>query len=84
MQAISYSTVRNHLKNFMQKVNDDADAIMITSNRTDDNAVLLGQAEYENLVENAYIRSSSANVAHIKQSLQSLKTGNGQSHDWDS
>lgn len=83
MQAITYSNVRNNLKRFMQLVNDDAEAVVITSKRSDDNAVLISQDEYENLIENAYIRQSKANVDHINRSLESFRAGQGKTHEWD-
>lgn len=83
MQAEAYSNVRNNLKSFMKKVNDDADAIIITSRDGESNSVLLSQDEYDNLVENAYIRSSKANVDHIMKSWAQLKSGKGKEHDWE-
>lgn len=83
MQAETYSNVRNNLKSFMKKVNDDADAIIITSRDGESNSVLLSQDEYDNLIENAYIRSSKANVEHIMKSWTQLKNGKGKEHDWE-
>ena len=83
MQAENYSSVRNNLKSFMKKVNDDADAIIITSRNGENNSVLLSQDEYDNLVENAYIRSSKANIDHIIKSWTQLKDGNGKEHNWE-
>ena len=83
MQAEAYSNVRNNLKSFMKKVNDDADAIIITSRNSENNSVLLSQDEYDNLVENAYIRSSKANVDHIMKSWSELKNGKGKEHVWE-
>lgn len=83
MQAEAYSNVRNNLKSFMKKVNDDADAIIITSRDGESNSVLLSQDEYDNLIENAYIRSSKANVNHIMKSWAQLKNGKGKEHHWE-
>ena len=83
MQAEAYSNVRNNLKSFMKKVNDDADAIIITSRNGEDNSVLMSQDEYDNLIENAYLRSSKANVDHIMKSWAELKAGKGKEHSWE-
>lgn len=83
MEAATYSNVRNNLKSFMKKVNTDADAVIITSKNKEDNAVLISQRDYENLLENAYIRSSQANVNHIMKSWKSLKNDEGHEHEWD-
>lgn len=83
MQAEAYSNVRNNLKSFMAKVNDDAEAIIITSKNSDNTSVLMGKDEYDNLIENAYVRSSSANVKHIMSSWDKLKKGQGKEHNWE-
>lgn len=73
MDAETYSNVKNNLKFFMKKVNEDAEPIIITSKNHDINSVLISKDEYDNLVENAYIRSSKANVDHIMKSWTQLK-----------
>ncbi|CCI82216.1 type II toxin-antitoxin system Phd/YefM family antitoxin [Lactobacillus hominis] len=83
MQAEAYSNVRNNLKSFMKQVNDNSEAIIITSKNSEDNSVLISKNDYDNLVENAYIRSSTANMDHILKSLKQLKNGNGKEHNWE-
>ena len=83
MQAEAYSNVRNNLKSFMKQVNDNSEAIIITSRNSEDNSVLISKADYDNLVENAYIRSSTANMDHILKSLNQLKNGKGKEHNWE-
>lgn len=70
------------IKSYMKKVNDDADAIIIAFRNGEDNSVLMSQDEYDNLIENAYVRSSKANVDHIMKSWTELKNGNGKEHNW--
>lgn len=83
MQAEAYSNVRNNLKSFMKQVNDNSEAIIITSRNSEDNSVLISKTDYDNLVENAYIRSSTANMDHILKSLKQLKNGQGKEHNWE-
>ncbi len=83
MQAEAYSNVRNNLKSFMKQVNDNSEAIIITSRNSEDNSVLISKTDYDNLVENAYIRSSTANMDHILKSLKQLKNGKGKEHNWE-
>ena len=64
MQVIAYSSVQNNLMGFMKKVNDD-EAIIISTNRDDDNAVLVSQSEYENLLENAGKKLQEKNANYI-------------------
>lgn len=37
----------------------------------------------ENLIENAYVRSSSANVKHIMSSWNKLKKCEGKEYNWE-
>lgn len=83
MQAEAYSNVRNNLKSFMKQVNDNSEAIIITSRNSEDSSVLISKTDYDNLVENAYIRSSTANMDHILKSLKQLKNGKGKEHNWE-
>lgn len=55
----------------MAQVNDDAESIIITACHGVQNAVLIGQAEYDNLTENA----------HLHRSWAELKAGKGGERD---
>ena len=70
MEVESYSNVKNNLKFFMKKVKKE---IIITSKNNEENSVLMSKDEYDNLIENTYIRSSQANVKHIMKSWSQLK-----------
>lgn len=83
MDAEAYSNVRNNLKFFMKKVNEDVEPIIITSKNNEENSVLMSKDEYDNLIENAYIRSSQANIDHIMNSWAQLKNGKGKEHNWE-
>jgi antitoxin YefM len=82
MQAVAYSNVRNNLKSFMRKVNDDSDVVFITSQNPEENAVLMSQNDYENMLENLYVRSSAKNYERILESFKSIKSGEATEHDW--
>lgn len=83
MQAVAYSNVRNNLKSFMKKVNNDADVVYITSQNQEENAVLISQTEYENMLENMYLRASSSNRQRLDDSIARLNKGMGTTHAID-
>lgn len=83
MEAVSYSNVRNNLKKYLHQVNEDSDVVYITTRDDTDDAVLLSKADYENLLENAYIRKSQANVDFIMQSWQQAKAGMDKEQNWE-
>ncbi|PCS10556.1 hypothetical protein RU90_GL001266 [Lactococcus lactis subsp. hordniae] len=48
----------------------------------DEGAVLLSKSDYENLLENAYIRKSQPNVEFIQDQWKQAKAGLGKEHNW--
>ena len=67
--AVTYSYVRKHFKDFCDKVNDDAETIFITR-KARGNVVLMSEAQYNNLMENLYIRSDIKNYLRLRESIE--------------
>lgn len=74
MIATNYSNVRQNLKKYCDKVVNDFETIVITR-KNDENVVLLSETEYNNLMENLYIRSNSAYYKKLLKSIEQLKKG---------
>lgn len=74
MLAANYSTVRDNFKDFCDKANEDAETIFITR-KSGGNVVLLSEAEYNNLMENLFVRSNKKNYVRLMESIQQLKAG---------
>jgi antitoxin YefM len=72
--AANYSTVRDNFKEFCDKANDDAETIFITR-KAGGNVVLISESEYNNLMENLFVRSGKKNYARLMESIQQLKAG---------
>jgi len=83
MEAVAYSNVRNNLKSYLKKVNEDSEPVYIISQNSEDNAVLISQSDYENMLENAYIRKSQANVDFLLAGYEAMRSGEGKEHDWE-
>lgn len=73
MRTITNLDAAQHFENMMELVNGMDEVFIITSEHPDENTVLLSQTKYDNLIENAYIHQSRANVDHINHSLASLR-----------
>ncbi len=80
MIAKSYSTVRQNFKEYCDKTTNDFETIIITRERGD-NVVMLSEAEYNNLLENLYIRSNPEYYNELLQSIDQLKKGKGQKRE---
>ena len=62
MQAVTYSSFRQNLKQYMRSARDDADTILVTNNDPSENVVVMNQRDYESIMEtmriyeNPYLR----------------------------
>ncbi|MFN3218721.1 MAG: type II toxin-antitoxin system Phd/YefM family antitoxin [Acidimicrobiales bacterium] len=77
MQSITASEARRSLFPLIGRVNDDGDAVTITSKAGD--AVLMSASEYAALEETAHLLRSPANAARILQSLAAIEQRRPQS-----
>ncbi len=80
MQVANYTTVRNKFKDYCDKATKDFETIIITRERGE-NVVLISEAEYNNLIENLYIRSDPEYYNELLQSIKQLKKGKGRKRE---
>lgn len=76
MIAINYTTAREHFKKYCDAAVHDAETIIVTRKR-DENIVIMSETEYNNLLENLYVRSDKADYARLLKSIDQLKRGKG-------
>lgn len=83
------TTAHNLVQNFEEtcdSVIQNCEPIIVTRDN-DNNVVLISQAEYDNLIENLYIRREKANYTRLLDSMEEAKAGKltvldlGNSHD---
>ncbi len=74
MLAVNYSTLRENLKHYLDKANDDCDTIVVTR-KNSGNIIMMSEAEYNNLIENLYVRSNAEYYSKLLRSIEELKTG---------
>lgn len=73
MSAITATEARKSLLSLIARVNEDHAVIEIVSKKG--NAVLLAKADYDSLVETAYLLSSPANARRLVQSVEATRRG---------
>jgi antitoxin YefM len=76
MLATNYSNARQNLAKYCDEAVQNSETVVITR-RSDENVVLMSQAEYNNIVENLYIRSNAYNYRRILESIDQLERGKG-------
>lgn len=74
MLAVNYSTLRENLKKYCNTANQDFETIIVTR-KSGGNVVIISEAEYNNLMENLYIRSNPEYYKKIMCSIEELKAG---------
>ena len=80
MIATNYSEVRNNLKAYCDKATKDYETIIITR-KNNENVVLMSEEEYNNLMENLYIRSNLKYYQKLVESIKEVEKGNVNEHD---
>ncbi len=74
MRVISFSEARNHLKQVIDRVVDDADVAVI-SRRDSPDAVVMSLETFNSWMETVYLLKTPANAAHLDKSIQQLRKG---------
>ncbi|MHB8124200.1 MAG: type II toxin-antitoxin system Phd/YefM family antitoxin [Desulfitobacteriaceae bacterium] len=74
MLAVNYSTLRENLKEYCDTANKDFETIVVTR-KSGGNVVLLSETEYNNLIENLYVRSNPEYYHKLMNSIEELKAG---------
>ena len=81
MLAVNYTTLRDNMKTYMDKVTDDYETIIVTR-KDNKNVVLLSEESYNNLMENVYVMENKANYDWIMESKAQLENENVSTHDF--
>lgn len=72
MLATNYSDFRQGLKNYLDKVNDDFESIIVTR-KGNKNVVVISESEYNNMMENIHVTGNKKNREWIDESLKQLR-----------
>ncbi|MCI6060242.1 MAG: type II toxin-antitoxin system Phd/YefM family antitoxin [Dorea sp.] len=79
MLAVNYTTLRENMKSYMDKVTDDYETMIVTR-KDNKNVVMLSEESYNNLMENVYIMGNKANYDWLMESKAQLENGNISTH----
>jgi len=73
MTVTNYSNARKNFKGLIDKVNDNQEAITITTKNN--NAVLISEDEYNQYQETVYLLSNPANAKYLTESIEQPRNG---------
>lgn len=80
MIAVNYTNLRDNLKSYCDKVNDDFETVVVTR-KNNRNVVILSEESYNNMLENIYVRSSNVNYERLINAKKQIENGLGTIHD---
>lgn len=80
MLAVNYTTLRDNMKTYMDKVADDYETIIVTR-KDNRNVVMLSEESYNNLMENIYVIGNKANYDWLMESKAQLENGKFARHN---
>src|ERR1700743_469870 len=76
MQTTTYTSFRQQLKSYLDKVRKDHTPLYVTSASGED-VVVLSKADYESMEETFYLLKSPANAARLLKSIEDYDKGSG-------
>ena len=77
MLAINYSTIRNRLKDYCDKVTENYETVIVTR-KDEKNVVLISLDEYNSLIKAA---KNAAYLDMLDRSMEQLARGEGKAHE---
>ena len=77
MLTVEYSTIRNHLNDYCDKVTDYQETIIVTR-KSEKNVVIISLEKYEQLEKAA---RNAEYLSMIDQGITQLEAGKGQAHE---
>ncbi len=74
MLAVNYTNLRENMKHYMDRVNDEYETLIVTR-KDNRNVVMMSEESYNNLVENLYVMGNQANYDWLMESKEQLEKG---------
>lgn len=76
MEAVAYSNFRQNLRKYMKQVNEDAEALIVTTKDVDNTVVVLSKREYDSIQETLRVLSNNYVMDKIRRGDQQFSEGN--------
>lgn len=80
MLAVNYTTLRDNMKTYMDKITDDYETMIVTR-KDNKNVVMLSEESYNNMMENIYVMGNKSNYDWLIESKTQLENGMVSTHD---
>lgn len=80
MLAVNYTTLRDNMKTYMDKITDDYETMIVTR-KDNKNVVMLSEESYNNMMENIYVMGNKSNYDWLTESKAQLENRMVSTHD---
>ncbi|SHI49903.1 type II toxin-antitoxin system Phd/YefM family antitoxin [Parasporobacterium paucivorans] len=80
MLAVNYTTLRDNMKTYMDKITDDYETMIVTR-KDNKNVVIISEESYNNMMENIYVMGNKYNYDWLMESKAQLENGMASVHD---
>ncbi|MDK9712232.1 type II toxin-antitoxin system Phd/YefM family antitoxin [Acidaminobacter sp.] len=74
MLTINYSSLINHLEEYLDKVCEDNETVIVTG-KDEKNVVIISLEAYNNMMENLFIMSNQKNYKRLLESRRQIEHG---------
>ena len=78
MEAIVYSHFRNHLKDYMKKVNDEFEPLVVVNKNPEEDIVVLSKSEWDSLQEALAVARNAYLSQKVLRGMAQVKAGQTQ------
>lgn len=82
MEAVTYSNFRQNLRSYMKQVNEDADALIVTTKDVEDTVVVLSKRDYDSMQETLRILSNHYVMDKIRRGDEQFSKGRFKMHEF--
>ncbi|MGI8952396.1 MAG: type II toxin-antitoxin system Phd/YefM family antitoxin [Chitinophagaceae bacterium] len=79
MEILNYTEFRKNLAKSLDKVNDDAETVVVSRNKGK-NVVVISLEEYNSMNETLYLMKSEKNRKRLQQAINEMKKGKFLNH----
>ena len=80
MEAVVYSTFRNHLKDYMKKVNDEFEPLAVVNRNPDEDIVVVSKSEWDSIQETLRIVQNKELSDKVLRGMAQVRAGETQEH----
>jgi antitoxin YefM len=74
MKAVNYTNARQNFKDYCDEANSNYETIIITR-KHGGNVVMMAEDEYNNMMENLFVRSDPEYYNELRRSIDQIKNG---------